>query len=217
MISRIGFAPAKADLPLPEAQRHWAGHHAEVSIGLPGLQRYWQNHAVLHDGAPLLPWTGFDCCSEFDFDDGFTMDRAFTSDHYLAEIRPDEAVLVDKTKGGMLLADRHIVTEIDPDASFRLMSFYRTAPLRRSVDLADRLTVAEKAADSSGRELYIAVDGAAAGQRQPMFDAIEMDWFQDSAAALAFMQSAAWRRRRRDFAELVRGSEHLIAHVRRFL
>lgn len=214
-ISRIGFAPALPHLSIPQAQAHWAGPHAQVSLTMPGVQRYWQNHAVLRDGLPLLPWTGFDCCSEFDFADTAGMDAAFASAAYFDHVRPDEAQLLDKTSGGMLIAKRH-QTHGDPAApAYRLMRFHRVAPLRPATALADALLTLDLADSAISREVFVALDGGATGQRAAMFDAVEIDGFDSAEAALAHALGAEARARRTIYAHLVRGTDHLVARVNR--
>lgn len=214
-LSRIGFAPALPHFSIPEAQAHWAGPHAEVSLTMPGVDRYWQNHAVLKDGLPLLPWTGFDCCSEFDFADTAAMDAAFASTAYFENVRPDEAQLLDKTKGGMLIAERHR-THGDPAAApYRLMRFHRIAPLRPVAALADALLALDAVPGAICREVYVALDGGLTGQRAAMYDAVEIDGFASAEAALAHALSAEARARRTAHAHLLRGTDHLVARVNR--
>jgi hypothetical protein len=164
----------------------------------------------------LLPWPGFDVCSEFDFDDPFEMDRAFCSAAYLEHVKPDEDYLLDKPKGGMVLADR-ILFEGSPADGIRLLTFFRLAPLREPSLLASQLQSLPKAARAHSRELYVALGGRAAGQRISMFAAVEIHWFDSSETALAHVLSEEQRERRYAIADLVRGTENLIARVRKVL
>lgn len=215
MITRIGFAPVLPHLSIPEAQAHWAGPHASVSLTMPGVMRYWQNHAVLNSGMPLLPWAGFDCCSEFDFANAAEMDAAFASDAYFTNVRPDEQQLLDKSKGGMLIAERYIVGGNVADAAYRLMRFHRQTPLRPLAQVKDALLALPQSDVTVAREIYIALDGGQTGQRAPMFDAVEIDWFACADDALRYALSAEQRERRSTYAHLVRGTDHLIARVNR--
>lgn len=214
-ISRIGFAPALPHLSIEQAQEHWAGPHAEVSLTLPGVERYWQNHAVLKDGMPLLPWPGFDACSEFDFADTAAMDAAFASSAYFENVRPDEAQLIDKTRGGMLITERHRISGDPAKAAYRLIRFHRVTPLRPVAALGDALLSLDGIAGAVSREVHIALDGSVTGQRAGMFDAVEIDGFDSAEDALAHALSADARLRRATYAHLVRGTDHLIARVNR--
>lgn len=213
-ITRIGFAPRRAGLSMEEAQTHWATRHAEVARGLPGLKRYWQMHAVLRDGRPLLPWAGFDCCSELDYESLPAIDASFTSDHYFAEVQPDETALLDKTKGGNVTTQRHLLEgEVDP-GRVRLVLFMRAAPLRSGAALAEGVRTLPHPANARARELFVALDGPAAAQRVGLYDVVESLWFDDAGAALAFALSSEQAERRRAIADLVRGVDQLIATIR---
>ncbi|MGH2882625.1 MAG: EthD domain-containing protein, partial [Solirubrobacteraceae bacterium] len=63
------MAPRAEGLTFEAAQEHWRTAHGDVASGIPGLRGYVQNHAVLRDGLPLLPYPGFDACSELEFAD----------------------------------------------------------------------------------------------------------------------------------------------------
>lgn len=213
-INRIGFAPRHPALTIAQANAHWAGKHGEVAGGLHGMTRYWQNHAILaDDGMPLLPWVGFDCCSDFEFTSLFDMDRAFTSDHYLQYVKPDEEILVDKTRGGGVTADHfHLSGQIEMK-HVRLLQFMRVAPLRSGGELGEALKALPAGRNASARELYVAHHGKAAGQRVSVFDAIDIHWFETPQAALEFTRSLEQAERRRAVADLVRGTESLLARV----
>lgn len=209
MLTRIGFAPRAPGLSIEQAQAHWASRHAEVAGALPGLQRYWQAHAVLKDGQPLLPWIGFDCCSELDYESIAAIDASFCSDHYFAEVLPDEAYLIDKTRGGSLTTHRELLAGTVDPAHVRLMIFMRAAPLRGIATLADAVRALPTAGNA--RQLYVALEGAEAAQRVGLYDVVESLWFDTSEQALDFALSAEQAERRRTIAAFVRGADHLIA------
>lgn len=215
MITRIGFAPGHPALSIDALHAHWTTAHARVTLQLPHVRRYWQNQPVLKDGATLLPWPGFDVCSEFDFDDMVAMDRAFSSEAYFEHVKPDEVHLLDKAKGGMLIAER-IKLEGSLDAGeYRLLTFFRAAPMRQPAMLAAGIAALPRAGSAHGREVYAALEGRAAGQRVSLFDAVDINWFESAEAALAFAVSVEQRDRRCALADLIRGTENLIARVRR--
>ncbi len=210
MISRIGFAPFREGMEIAAGQAHWRETHPALVLRMPGIRRYWQNHALWVEGAPLLPWTGFDACSEFDFDDAASMDRCFASEAYYTLVAPDELVFVDKTRGGMLIAHRHGRANA-AHAPFRLMYFHRLAPLRPLAALGQALAAFRVPASAASREYYLAVDGAEAGQRCAAYDAIDIIGFASSDAALRYAHALDARAERRALGGLVRGSDTLIA------
>ncbi len=211
MLTRIGFAPRRAGLSIEAMQAHWRTRHAEVAGALPGLKRYWQAHAVLENGYPLLPWAGFDCCSELDYESIAEMDRSFCSDHYFSDVRPDEAQLIDKARGGAMTTRRHILDGAVDPGKIRLMIFMRAAPQRRADQLADAVGALSKATGSCAREMFVALEGSAAAQRVSLYDLVESHWFESADRALAFARSGEQAARRGAIAQLVRGTDYLIA------
>lgn len=214
MITRIGVAPRRTGMTAAEFQAHWLGPHADAVGPLPGLRRYWQSHAVLDDaGEPLLPWPGFDACSELDFADAATMEAAFAGPAYFDRVKPDEDRFVDKVAGGLMLTRREVVRGVPtPGAGLRLWRFLRMAPGRPEGALATALAVAPMPDGALAHERFIALPEAETG-RDPIFDAAEAFWFADADAALAVLRSPAMRMRLAALASEVRGTEHLLARV----
>lgn len=214
MITRIGLAPRRPGLDIDTFQAHWRGRHGELAAQLPGVRRYWQNHAVLRAGEPVLPWTGFDACAEIDFESLESMGAAFVTPLYLGPIRDDEAYLIEKTRGGMVLSRRTIVSGAPLLDGVRLITFMRAAPGRRAADLHAALAAAPEPPGAVGREIFAALDPEEAGGHVSVFDAVEMLWFATADAAERHVISPAARERRATMAELVRGVERLVARVR---
>jgi uncharacterized protein (TIGR02118 family) len=214
MITRIGLAPRRPGLDIGTFQAHWCGRHGELAAQLPGVRRYWQNHAVLRDGEPVLPWTGFDACAEIDFESLETMAAAFVTPLYLGAIREDEAYLIEKTRGGMVLSRRSIVSGAPRLDGVRLVTFMRVAPGCRAADLHAALADAPGVPHAVGREIFAALDPDEAGGHVSVFDAVEMLWFATADDAERHVVSAAARERRAGMAQLVRGVERLVARVR---
>ncbi|MBM3346449.1 MAG: EthD family reductase [Betaproteobacteria bacterium] len=214
MIQRIGVAPRRRGLDIAEFQKHWGAEHGDVVTKLVGVRRYWQNHALLKDGEPLLPWPGFDACSEIEFDNMLAMDAAFTSPTYQDGVRKDEEFLVDKRIGGLMLAERvHLSGRIDM-GGVRLLTFMRCAPQRTVAALHGALRAMPAATTAMARELFLALDDKAAAQRVSIFDAIDVQWFAGPQQAERYLVSAEAREHRHQFADLVRGTERLIARIR---
>jgi uncharacterized protein (TIGR02118 family) len=212
MITRLGVAPRRQGLEIEAFQAHWAGTHGSVVAHLQGVQRYWQNHAVLDEGEPLLAWPGFDACSDIDFPDLETMNAAFASDQYRDAVKADEAYLVDKTKGGLMVS-RRIIVRGTPDAKgIRLWRFMRAARGVGVADLHAALSQAPALNAAHGQERLEALGIDETGI-VPIFDAAETFWFADAPSALRALRSAEFRERVTAFSGLVRGSEHLIARI----
>lgn len=215
MITRIGVAPRKPGMSTREFQAHWASAHADAAARLPGLQRYWQSHALLQDDEPLLPWCGFDACSDLDFPDLAVMDAAFDTPVYFDRVQPDEAILVDKSAGGNMLTRREVVFgNVTSDTGLRLWRFLRLAPGRAAADLQDALQNAPRLEGAIAQERFLPLpETVELAGRLPIFDAAETFWFATQQDALAALRSSAMRQRMAAMAGLVRGSEYLLAHV----
>jgi uncharacterized protein (TIGR02118 family) len=218
MITRFGMAPRKAGMDAAAFQAHWRTTHADVVLGMGGFKRYWQNHAVLRDGEPLLPWTGFDACAQFDGDSIADFDRAFSTEHYLSAVRGDEPNFLDTSRGGYMLCERIYADGRAQDDTIdetvrscvRLMTFMRLTPMGSVAVLGEALRAPVRGGDAVGREAFLASIG---GQRYSVFDAVEIQWFTHADAAEMYVRSAAARERRAQLAGLVRGTERLIARV----
>lgn len=213
MITRIGMAPRRFALTSTEFQRHWHDVHGPLVRKFEGLRRNWQNHAILRDGEPLLPWPGFDACSEMDFNDVAAMQLAFRPDRYPPELQADSEYLIDKSKAAPMVARRiHVSGTIDPQA-VRLMTFMRAAP-----DCAGRIGAALRtlpmAYAATARELYLSLDSVAAVSGLCGFDAVDVLWFDRPDSAERYLISAEAREHRHALAHVVRGVERLIARVR---
>lgn len=201
-VIRLGTAPRAAGLDYAGFQAHWSGEHASLAADLPGLRGYVQNHAVLRDGIPLLPYAGFDACSEIAFDTLEAMDDAFASEIYQGDVVSDEHALIDRDRFQLALLRRRTVRQGDGDGTVKLMSFWRTAP-RSSLDeleatLADGWAAAVDTAAHLRHEQLVAIEGAHAGRPGPVCDALDVMRFADAGGALAFLagdaaQEGLWR------------------------
>jgi uncharacterized protein (TIGR02118 family) len=213
MITRIGMAPRRHGLTTAEFQRHWHDVHGPLVRKFEGLRRNWQNHAILRDGEPLLPWAGFDACSEMDFSDVAAMQLAFRADRYPPDLKVDSDYLIDKNKAAPMVAQRiHVSGTIDPRA-VRLMTFMRSAP-----DCSERIGAALRtlpaASAAMARELYLSLGSAAGVAGLCGFDAVDVQWFDRPDSAERYLLSAEAREHRHALAHVVHGVERLIAQVR---
>jgi uncharacterized protein (TIGR02118 family) len=216
VITRVGLAPRARGLDDDAFRAHWASQHAEAAASLPGLRGYVQNHSVLRDGRPLLPYPGFDACSELDFDSVAAMDEAFASTEYRTTVAADEEELIDRTRLAFLLAERRTLASGPPDdAAVKLLTFLRLQAGRTHDELLRVLDgpYGEAAAGVAflRHEQLVELPGAHAGRAPAVCSAIDVVWFRDAGEALELVTGEAGRRLRYELAGVVFGVEHLLA------
>ncbi len=188
-ITRVGMAPRAERLTFDAAQEHWRTEHGDVASGIPGLQGYVQNHAILRSGTPLLPYPGFDVCSELEFADFDAMRAGFASEHYRRAVRADETNLIDKTRFMMALTRRRVLADGDPpDGAVKLMTFLRTHPSSTAAKLVQTLEgpYAEAVGDAGPlrHELLITHAEEHEPAVPPCCEAIDILWFASPEDAL---------------------------------
>jgi uncharacterized protein (TIGR02118 family) len=105
-ITRVFIARRRPDLSVEEFQQHWRSEHAAITLGFPHVNRYVQNHAVVRDGALVLPSPGFDVFSELDFDSADAMDASWASPEYLVG-EDDENNFIDPRWSTVLVGRRY--------------------------------------------------------------------------------------------------------------
>lgn len=92
LIKRISFVKRKEPMNRAEFCRYWEEIHGPIALHLPGLLRYVQCHtlpSMYTDGEPP-----FDGAAQVWFSDLAAMNRAFASEEYLKEARPDGAKFI---------------------------------------------------------------------------------------------------------------------------
>jgi uncharacterized protein (TIGR02118 family) len=216
MITRVGMAPRAAGLTYEAFQEHWRSEHAGLAGEIPGLRSYVQNHAVLADGRPLLPYPGFDACSELEFDDLASMDEGFASEHYRQAVTADEHALIDKGRFGMILTERRLLTPgaPGPDAVTRLtfMSVDRRST-RAALDevLAGpyREIVAEAA--PIRHEQLLEIPGAHDGRTPALCAAVDVLWLGSAEDALELVRGEVGHRAGYALAGTAFGLERVLA------
>jgi uncharacterized protein (TIGR02118 family) len=196
VVVRIGMAPRAPSLGFEEFQEHWATGHGALAGTLDGLRSYVQNHAILIDGRPLLPYPGFDACSELTFDSLEAMDAAFDSEHYRTTVTADEQSLIDKSRFGLMLTDRRVLADGDPGAgAAKLLTFFvadRNSGLDELAEaLAGPYRHAVAGASPLRHEQLVVLSGAHDNRRAAMADAVDLLWFPGPVEALAFLASDA--------------------------
>lgn len=189
MIVRLGMAPRAQGLDYESFQRHWRSEHAGLAGEIEGLRSYVQNHAVLRDGRPLLPYAGFDACSEIEFDSLEAMDAGFASEYYRQAVVADEHSLIDKPRFLLLLAERRMLVAGDvPADAVKLLTFLPVDPRSTREALfellggAYRELVAE--AGPLRHEQLLELPGAHESRLPAVFAAVDILWFASEAAAL---------------------------------
>ncbi len=223
VIVRLGAAPRAAGLSCEQFQEHWGGEHGGLAGQIDGVRAYVQNHAVLAEGWPLLPYPGFDACSEIEFDSVQAMDDAFASEFYTNAVVADEQVMIDKTRFSLLLAERRVLSpgKPPPDA-VKLLTFLALAPgatpdaLAAGLEGPYREAIAE---DSTGlhHEQLLESPGAHEGHAPACCTAIDLLWFPTEGDALDFVTGPAGQRARFALTGLAFGVERLIARPVRII
>lgn len=196
MITRIGMAPRLETMTVSDFQEHWRTSHADAAGTIPGLRRYIQNHAVLKDGASILPYPGFDACSELDFDSLGDMDDGFASDSYQQAVKADERAFVDKSRFSLMVTHRECVIDGPDLEGVKLITFFRahsgSGPdeLRETIrrDYAERV---HRAVPARHDLFWPDQDAHAAGRIPAAAEAAEMIWFESVEAATDFLHSDA--------------------------
>ncbi len=219
MITRVGLAPRKPGTSFREFQRHWREEHATVASAIPGLVGYVQNHAVLDPGGrPLLPYAGFDACSETVFESLESMDAGFASAAYQGAVRDDEKELIDQSRLCPVLCEREV---LDDGAAItdgvKLLTFLRAHPLTKPAELADfgrvEWHVLMRDAGAMRHELLVPSPGAHVGLPLAC-DLVDLSWFPDTATALEFVNGPRGAAAESALAGRAFGRERLLATVR---
>jgi uncharacterized protein (TIGR02118 family) len=219
MITRVGMAPRLAGTSFVEFQKHWRDNHGSIALGIPGLRGYVQNHAILDNGRPLLPYTGFDACSEIAFDDLAAMDAGFASPTYQTEVRADEDVMIDKANFFMLLCDRVVIdAHADVSVSVKLLTFMRSHPLASRDELLDiaRGPYADlvQFAGAIRHEQLVPSLEAHAGRQPPNCELVDLVWFRNTSQAVDFVNGTIGNEADMVLRGKVFGRERLLASVR---
>jgi uncharacterized protein (TIGR02118 family) len=215
VVTRIGMAPRAAGMSYEALQAHWRSGHADVAAQLPGLRAYVQLPAVLAGGRPLLPYAGFDACSELDFDDAEAMEAAFASEHYRTTVTADEHAMIDRTRGGFALTRRRVLAEGDGGpGGVLLLTFLRVHP-RSALERLDEVlagsyrdVVAQSGA--LGHVQLIAIPEAH-GAVPPAYDAVDELAFAHAEEALAYVTSDLAHRAAWELGGIGQGGDRLIA------
>jgi hypothetical protein len=176
-------------------QHHWKTEHGPTAGAIPNLQRYVQHHAILGDGHLLLPYPGFDACSELDFAGLAEMDDGFAQMAATGELAADEDRFVDKSRYTWVLGEAVVRRPTPPlDDHITLVTWWRS----HSASGSDRLVELmlgewdDAIIDAvAGRRLVVARDDWHAGRQPPSAAVVEILSFDGIAAATGFLNGAA--------------------------
>ena len=217
MITRLGMAPRRPGMTFAQFQHYWSNEHGPVAEAIPGLRGYIQNHAILQEGRPLLPYIGFDACSEIAFDGLAAMDAGFASPTYQSDVQADELGFIDKPKFMMLLCDRRVIAT-GGTGEIKLLTFMRSHPLSTREELIELAggpyADAVEAAGAQRHEQLIPSPEAHAGRQPPSCDLVDLTWFQSIQQALDFVNGEAGTAAESLLTGIVFGRERLLATVR---
>ena len=204
MIIRFGMAPRLPESSFESFQRHWMTSHADAAGAIPGLMAYTQNHSILVEGRPILPYPGFDACSELAFETVESMNDGFSSQQYRESVRQDEDAFIDKSRFSLALVREQLAIgsfSSTPDSAVKTISAFRCHPSTEGQRLISALcetAVGAVAKDNQLAQRVLTTDHEAhAGQPPAVFDAVHMAWFPSLEIATTHLRSS-----NRDRAEL---------------
>lgn len=195
MLTRVGAAARRNNLSFEDFQQHWVEQHGPTAGSIPNLVRYVQHHAVLSGGVPVLPYPGFDACSELDFDSLAAMDDGFAQAAATGELKADEDRFVDKERYSWVLGEADVRLATTPPAEpVTLVSWWRAHPSSSAERLVEVLTgswedaLAESVASPiAGRRLIVARRDWHRGRPDPTADAVEVIVFDGIDCARDFV------------------------------
>jgi uncharacterized protein (TIGR02118 family) len=194
MLTRVGAAARLPTLTVEQFQQHWRERHGPTAGAIPNLLRYVQHHAVVVEGRTLLPYPGFDACSELDFESLEAMDDGFASAARAGALRADEDRFVDKARYSWVLGEADArgptVTASDP---VTLVTWWRAHPASSPDRLLATLSGPWEAAlpPVCERRVIAARHDWHAGRQPPSADAVEVITFDGLGAAREFLDGGA--------------------------
>jgi uncharacterized protein (TIGR02118 family) len=194
MLTRVGAAARLPGLSLEQFQLHWRDRHGPTAGAIPNLRRYVQHHAVLVGGRTLLPYPGFDACSELDFESLEAMDDGFARAADTGELRADEDRFVDKARYSWILGEVEArAATVDAADPVTLSTWWRAHSASSPDALLAALRGPWEAAlpPTCGRRLIAARGDWHAGRQPPSADVVEVITFDGLAAATSFLAGPA--------------------------
>jgi uncharacterized protein (TIGR02118 family) len=185
------MAPRVRGATIDAFQEHWRTSHADAAGQIPNVVRYTQNHSIVEAGRYLLPYPGFDACSELDFESVEAMEEGFASETYRTTVMSDEREFVDKTRFSMLIG-RSVLDE-GSGGDVKLLTLMRAHPTAGVTGLVATLTgrYAETVRGVTRHQVF-AIEPAGHRSVPASFAAVDILWFDDRPALDAWLTSDAW-------------------------
>ena len=218
MIIRFGMAPRLPGSSFEAFQKHWMTSHADAAGAIPGLLAYTQNHSVLVEGKPLLPYPGFDACSELLFESVESMNDGFSSQQYLDSVRQDEDAFIEKSRFSLALTREHLAIGNVSDLSgspVKVITAFRCHPGTEKTLListvCNEVTTAVAQDEPLAQRVLVTDNEAHAGQPPAVFDIALMSWFPDLEKAQSHLSSANRARAELALAGIAFGRFDLLA------
>ena len=218
MIIRFGMAPRLPGSSFEDFQHHWMTSHADAAGAIPGLLGYTQNHSVLVGGKPLLPYPGFDACSELVFENLESMNEGFSSQQYLDSVRQDEDAFIDKSRFSLALVRQQLTIgdlPILPSSSVKVITALRCHPAAEKQLLISTMCseVTDAVAEDGplAQRVLVTDHEAHVGQPPAVFDVVLMSWFPDLDRAQAHLSSVNRARAELALAGIAFGRVDLLA------
>jgi uncharacterized protein (TIGR02118 family) len=201
MVKLIAGFKRKRGVSVADFQHHWRTRHAELVVRQHGLRRYVQNHTL--DSGYRTGEPDFDGVAEAWFDDTQAMRDLAGSTAY-RDVRADEANFLDVATMKVVLTDEVVIVDGEPGAdSVKLIVF-----LRRREDVSPEQfhrhwqeIHGPIAAEIPGLLRYVqchARKGIYEAGRQPDYDGVPMNWFENTEAITSFSGGALGDRIRED-------------------
>jgi uncharacterized protein (TIGR02118 family) len=181
-------------MSVEQFQQHWKSNHGPTAGAIPNLVRYVQHHAVLEEGRTLLPYPGFDACSELDFESIEAMDDGFAEAAAAGELKADEDRFVDKARYSWILGevDQRMHAQ---QVAVTLVTWWRAhtaaSPERLLATLTGEWEAALAETGICERRLIVARPDWHAGRQPATADVAEILGFADLDAALEFVEGTA--------------------------
>lgn len=201
MIIRLGVRWRQAGITHEQCIKHYREIHAPlVRRILPGMVGYIQNFPLTVDGVGLLPYPGFDFCSECEFSSVKAMNATYSSEAFFTESEEDSRQFKEEERAlPQAIFDRNVVLREgpSPNGAVKLMSFVTA---NKSVDeLIETMTgeYRDSLAECNSlirHEVLIARPGTTgdANGNAPFCDVVEKQYFADVPSAMSWMRGGSY-------------------------
>lgn len=211
MITRLGLRPRYPGMSSQRFQELWA-EHAQYAKLVSGRLGYVQNFAVLDGGRHLLPYPGFDTCTETVYESKDAMDVAFDTPESKVSLT-DHDKFIDSTVTSYLITHRYLRAGGRPPlGSIKLFTVIRRHPTVPPAGLFDAMSGPYSAIIAGIQPIRHEQLLQELNQDFPApCDAVDIIWFRGASEALRYVHSEVAARAALVLAGKAFGSERLIA------